>query len=61
MKNEWWHPISVEDGGRDWLCDHLGDAHPVMVKMWDRLCELDPTLPKEGWPPEDEKSTGEPK
>ena len=53
MSSEWWHPIKNSDDELDWLCDHLGDASEAMIKMWERLCELDPDLPKEGWPREE--------
>jgi len=44
-----WHPIKNKDGELDWLCDSVGDCYDDMIEMWNRLCELDPELPKEGW------------
>lgn len=50
---EWWMPRNGEDG-LSWFCDHVGDAEGVMESMWARLCELDSTLPKEGFPCEED-------
>jgi hypothetical protein len=51
-KKEWWmpHKKPPEEGeGLGWPCNNIGVAKNVMDSMWTRLCELDPTLPLEGF------------
>jgi hypothetical protein len=51
-EKEWWMPLKGESeygGELNWLCDHMGDAQEVLDTMWQKLCEYDDTLPKDGF------------
>ncbi len=41
--------IYSDQGDLTWFCDHLGDAHEAMEKMWEQICKDHPELPKEGF------------
>lgn len=59
-EREWWMPYRAGDDpqqredyeGPDdltWLCDHVGEAEEVMVRLWQELCKHRPDLPFEGF------------
>ena len=47
---KWWHPEAhTAEKGLNWSCDTINECEGTMNAMWQHICKLDPSLPRDGW------------